>query len=660
METTSDLISGHTTPVGIALQIPLDPWNGSPALSDAPALRLGLKEAPAGSATELALLLRLSCALRLVSGWEAAQLTVRARRLARRLGDPSSRVMAAAFSSTCYAVNGRERLACSVAQVAVRCCSDAVDPAAQVCLQMALANSLHRRGQLSAAVDIYLSLLNRTYLARFVTLRAWLLSNLGHMADTAGLLHHALRFHLTAQRVSAVVPAQRSTPRAYSNNLAMTLVHQAKHAKQSGLYEDTQRLAERAIVFARDALDHFSQDASVDTGHNAVCSADTLAQALHMSGRSIEALAVIEMLQERTTQMSLDPHLHLGGKSVQVQVLLDRGDAAAAVAAAEPAFVQTRDNGSIDDAMELAGLLAQAHEQLEQWREACHYEQWLRQTSERQDNERIAQGLTELADKLDLGRGDLMPFLAHELRSPLASVLALLDTGHADAPMTVTQRSDVRARVATALDTAERVLDYARLQSLRQIEQHTFDLFSLLDDACDEIAVRARARGVRVVLDHSGSIFTTGERTLLLRTVVGLLDNALRHSPAGGTVRLQIEELTYCIRLCIEDDGPGFNFDEVAGLFERKAAISGDSRINLGLPLAARVIALHDGALLLDNRAEGGAKVIIALPCATAPAAHPGTTERLPSSNATSASNKHPPNVDHRHFASSGTSRGIS
>jgi K+-sensing histidine kinase KdpD len=123
---------------------------------------------------------------------------------------------------------------------------------------------------------------------------------------------------------------------------------------------------------------------------------------------------------------------------------------------------------------------------------------------------------------------------------------------------------------------------------------------------------------VRIVLEPSGSVFTSGDRTLLQRTVVGLLDNALRHSPGHGTVRLQVEEETYCIRLTIEDEGPGFNLNEVAGLFDRSTAADRDQRINLGLPLAARVIALHDGALLLDNRAEGGAKVLIALPRATA------------------------------------------
>jgi signal transduction histidine kinase len=632
----------HAPQVRAALQIPFDPWNGSPGLSDAPALRLGLAGAATGSATELALLLRLSCALRFVNGWEAALLALRARRLARRLGDPSSQAMAAAFGSACYATNGRERLSYAVAQAAVRRCSTAVDSATQIYLQIRLALAFQRRGQLSAAVDIYSSLLSRTYLARFVTLRALMLSNLGAIASQARLFHHAVRLHLAAQRVSAVVPVPRSQPRAYNNNLAMGIVCLAQRAQQSGQQEEARRLAEQAVGLARDALDYNSRNEGVEFGKEAIHSADTLAQALYLSGRSDDALAVVETIKERIARMALDPGLHLGGKSVHAQVLLERGEAAAAVAVAEPAFVQMRNNGSIDDAMDLAVLLAQAHEQLGQWRQAFEYEQWLRQTSERQGRERVAQEITDLANKLDLGRSDLMPYLAHELRSPLASVLALLDANRGNRPLTAAQHGDVRERVAIALDTAERVLDYARLQSLRQIEQRTFDLFALLDDACDEVGLHARARGVQIVLEQSSAIFTSGERTLLLRTVVGLLDNALRHSPPGATVRVQLEEQTYCIRLCIEDDGPGFNLDEVAGLFERKAAIGGDSRINLGLPLAARVIALHDGALLLDNGARGGAKVIVALPCATAPAVHPGTTERPVSSNAAWASSPLP------------------
>jgi signal transduction histidine kinase len=601
-----------------AANMPLEPWNGSPRPSAALALRLALKASPAGSAQELALLLRLACAVRFVSPREGATLALRARQLARRLGDHTSQLIGAALSSSCYHSFGRSRLAGAVASAASKRCGEDTNPAIKAGLQLQIGVALQDAGEFGAAVDLYSQLLSRTHLARLAGLRAVVLNNLGRIAGSADLHHLAIRLYRVAQRVSAVVRVPHRGPRFFNNNLAMSFIRLARRAQQSGQQEEATEYAERAVKLVRDALDYTSHDPEARHERSSFTLDDTLAQALYISGRSDEAMAVVETMQDRLAQWGLDSHSHPAGTTVLAQVLLDRGDAAAAISAAAPKFVQMRDSGLSEDAMDLAAVLARAHEQLNQWREAFQYTQWLHQTTEKQSRDRIARNLNELAGKLDLGHNDLLPYLAHELRSPLASALTLLDATGSDRPQPAALHGDVRARVATALETSERVLDYARLQSLRQIEPRTFDLFAMLDDACDEVRVRDRAKHVRIVLEPSGNVFTSGDRILLLRTVVGLLDNALRYSPAEGAVRLLVEEEAYCIRLTIEDEGPGFNLDAVAGLFDRSTAVDRGQRINLGLPLAARVIALHDGALLLDNRAEGGAKVLIALPPANA------------------------------------------
>jgi signal transduction histidine kinase len=618
MPTPSEPVAVEATAAGNAAAIPLEPWNGSPELSQVPALQLGLQNAQAGSAQELALLLRLACALRFTPGWDALAYAMRAHRLARRRGDHSAQAMATAFRCVCYLNKGRDRLACVVAKTALGRSRAGASSPARLYLHSMLGYALNYRGQLSDAVDVQVSLLNRTYFAGFAGLRAQILNSLGLVAMNANLLRQAARLFLAAQRLEAVVHVEHRKMRWHHNNMAMVLVNEAKQARRLGHHEQARRLAERAVQLARDAFEYSLANTQTHNERHVLDIADTLAKALYLSGRSDEAMTTVESIREQMMRTAIKPGAHVGGQDVRAQVLLDRGDATAAIAAALPIFTHLRDQGAAEGAVDLAVVLSQAHEQLGQWHEAYQYAQWLRQTAERRGNERIALNLSELAAKLDLGRGDLMPYLAHELRSPLTSVLTLLDAHEADQPLTAAQRADVRARAAAALDTTERVLDYARLQSLRQIEQHSFDLFALLDDACDEVGTRARARGVRITLDHSASLFTTGDRTLLLRAVVGLFDNALRHSPPGGTVHVQLEDLGYCVRLCIEDEGEGFNLDDVAHLFERKASADSEQRINLGLPLAARVIALHDGALLLDNRPEGGAKVLIALPPASA------------------------------------------
>jgi signal transduction histidine kinase len=603
-------------PGGTGRRAASEPWNMTLEPADAPALLLELQQAAAGTAQELDVLLRLAHALRKADGLEAVRHALRAQRLARRLDDASSQVMAASIRSTCYMNLGDDRRACAVALGAVRRCSDAVHPATQVYAQVKLANSLATRGQLAESLNIFLKLLGRTYRAQFGALRVQILHNLGVLAHASGQGRQALRLFWLAQRFSAIAPSQAYGRVTLENSLAMCLVERSMEAKRDGQSEAARLLGEQAAGLARDAFDDACQNSAGQNARGRISVADTLAEAQCAAGRHDDALSTIDWMQQYMAGMPASRLSPIGGKRVQVQLLLDRGDAGAAVEAASAPFAQARDTGAADTAFGLATLLARAHEQLGQWQAACYYRRWLREARARQGRERVSSGVADLTERLDLGRSDLMPYLAHELRSPLASVLALLDDNRGGSPVTPAQREEVRVRVAQALDTAERVLEYARLQSLRQIQQDRVDLFALVDDACDEIAVRARARGVRIVLDPSRSLYTCGERTLLLRTVVGLIDNALRHSPARGTVRVQLEALPHCARLCIEDEGPGFDLDQVARLFEHETAAGRNRRVNLGLPLAARVIALHDGALLLDNRPQGGAKVLLALPLA--------------------------------------------
>jgi signal transduction histidine kinase len=599
-----------------ALEIPVEPWNSLPTLHDATALQAGLRLVDKGGAGELPYALRLASALKSVRGWQGATHALRARRLARRSGDESGRAMASALSAHCYLSNGRGRLALVVARAAVERCGPGVDLATAIYLETRLARALVDRGEPGKAVDICLNLLSRTYLARLAGLRGVVLTHLGFIADSTGLYEQAWRLYSAAQRLSALVPIGRQEPRSYNNNLAMSLVRQARKARLNERHDDAQRFASRAVELARDAVEYSSTGPHAANHQQMVIYVDTLIQALHASGFADEAMGVYNSIEGRVSSLRGDASAHLNGQSVCAQILLDRGDAPAAVEVAAAAFARLRQGGVNEGLMDLALVLASAHEQLGQWREACRHHQWIQEATERQDRERLALGLTELADKLDLRRGDLMFYLAHELRSPLTSVLALLAAHKIDQDLTPAQRNDVRERVAQALDTAERVLDYARLQSLRHVDQQPIDLFALLDDACEEVGLRARARRVHIALEPGAGATTTGERALLLRTLVALLDNALRHSPSGSTVRVQLDASPYCIRLSIEDEGPGFDLDEMATFFARKASPDQQRRINLGLPLAARVIALHDGALLLDNRPQGGARVLVALPLA--------------------------------------------
>jgi len=105
-----------------------------------------------------------------------------------------------------------------------------------------------------------------------------------------------------------------------------------------------------------------------------------------------------------------------------------------------------------------------------------------------------------------------------------------------------------------------------------------------------------------------------------LEQILGnLMDNSLRHTPDGGTVRLAADTEGSAIRIAVEDSGPGIPADSIERIFERFYRLdSGRARAEggsgLGLAIARKLAEAHGGTLTAENRAEGGARFVLKVP----------------------------------------------
>jgi signal transduction histidine kinase len=102
----------------------------------------------------------------------------------------------------------------------------------------------------------------------------------------------------------------------------------------------------------------------------------------------------------------------------------------------------------------------------------------------------------------------------------------------------------------------------------------------------------------------------------LRQVVVILVDNAIRHSPAGGHVRLGVTADATRVTLTVDDDGPGLREEDLTRVFERfwQAPGSPAGGTGLGLAIASWIVRSHDGTLDVANRPEGGARFRVSLP----------------------------------------------
>lgn len=201
-------------------------------------------------------------------------------------------------------------------------------------------------------------------------------------------------------------------------------------------------------------------------------------------------------------------------------------------------------------------------------------------------------------------RGAVVSALSHDLRTPLASLLAsveALEDGVADGP---THIRSMRHNVLALERMVEDLFLLARADSgSLALQTEQLDLAELIDEALEAVAPAAAERKITLTGALTEAIPVEGDDQALGRVLRNLLDNAVRHSPDGSTVRVA----AVCDRsvgtVCVEviDDGPGFDPDFVPRALERfsqaDSARSRQGGAGLGLAIAHTLVGAHGGSV---------------------------------------------------------------
>jgi two-component system sensor histidine kinase MprB len=204
----------------------------------------------------------------------------------------------------------------------------------------------------------------------------------------------------------------------------------------------------------------------------------------------------------------------------------------------------------------------------------------------------------------------------HELRTPLTSLRTNLDlllqadaTGGLDDAARSELLEDVRAQIEEMSTLVGDLVELARDEPLRPVVEKV-DLAEVVDRA----VARARRRGGGLTFEvDTEPWWVVGESASLERAVTNLLDNAVKWSPADGTVRIRLNHGT----LTVDDEGPGIAATDRDHVFERFYR-SEESRSmpgsGLGLSIVRQVVERHAGNVRVDETDHGGTRMVIQLP----------------------------------------------
>jgi signal transduction histidine kinase len=227
-----------------------------------------------------------------------------------------------------------------------------------------------------------------------------------------------------------------------------------------------------------------------------------------------------------------------------------------------------------------------------------------------------------LAQALDLQR-QFVADASHELRTPLSviSIRAQMLRRHLKPGDDVT-RAEVDQLVADTKVMGDVVSDLLLSAQLEQSGSATdaVDLVAVAEGVARSLEPYAAEAGVALTWPVSAErspVVVDGVATSLRRAVLALVDNAISHSPEGGTVEVTVQPEGDWAYARVTDHGTGVDPDDIARLtqrFARDRRGDGTRRVGLGLALVTQIVRSHGGRLDVSQTPGGGATFAIVLP----------------------------------------------
>jgi signal transduction histidine kinase len=236
----------------------------------------------------------------------------------------------------------------------------------------------------------------------------------------------------------------------------------------------------------------------------------------------------------------------------------------------------------------------------------------------------LAESFNEMAENVEGlfdARRQLVAWASHDLRTPLASMQAMLEAledGLADPERYLPA---MREQVRTLNLLVEDLFELARIDAgVLTLELRELPLGPLVDSCLRGLEAEAAARHVtlRAEIDGAGTrVLAAPEK--VERVLYNLITNALRHTPSDGSVAIVVEPLAEEVRVSVEDTGEGLTTEAVRRMFDRfwrgdRARSRDRGGAGLGLAIARGLVEAHGGRIWAESGPHGGARVSFTLP----------------------------------------------
>ena len=237
----------------------------------------------------------------------------------------------------------------------------------------------------------------------------------------------------------------------------------------------------------------------------------------------------------------------------------------------------------------------------------------------------LASSFNSMAESIEQifdARRELVAWASHDLRAPLAAMQAMIEAGEDGLVPPESYLPTLRDQVQTLSALVDDLFELACIDAgALTLDLQQLPVSSLVDSTVRQLRSEASARSVDLVTSHDGETTAAMAPDKIERVLFNLLTNAIRHTPADGTVAVSVERQNGDVLVSVEDTGTGLDAEALGRMFERfwrADRARSSAGMGLGLAISRGLVEAHGGRIWAENSPGGGAKVSFTVPAGLA------------------------------------------
>lgn len=249
--------------------------------------------------------------------------------------------------------------------------------------------------------------------------------------------------------------------------------------------------------------------------------------------------------------------------------------------------------------------------------------------SEMDENHRLEANLLQVRHELESAnqlKSNFLSIVSHELKTPLTSIKAYAETLIEN--VSSLERETVREFLSVmseennkVINLVDNILDYSTMENGQlRYEKQLCDITKIIKDVYSEF--REGMLTAEVTCDlrlPSSNVYIEADSSMIRQLLHNLFANSIKFTPAGGSVKVALEEEASAVRILVQDTGKGIPEDHLEKVFERFHQVDASNTreyggSGLGLAICRDIVEWHDGRIWVENIKEAGARFTVLLP----------------------------------------------